>query len=113
MAIASAQGREREAEREERERRVEGVRASELGIGAHSRRTQRHGREVDACIGHGGGVAGAWATCQHFDEQLVGDGVPELGCHFWHIACRFRSDALKESCSPLDALQLVFRVQGH
>ena len=59
------------------------------------------------------GVAGAWATRRHFGEQVAGDGVPELGCHFWHIPCKFGSGALKQSCSPLDALQLVFRVQGH
>ena len=43
------------SERErQRERVPEGVRASALGFGAHSRRTQRHYREAGARVDHGG-----------------------------------------------------------
>ena len=58
------------------------MRASELGLGVHSRRTQRRGREAGACVGHGGDAVGAWVTRRHFGEQVAGDGVPELGCRF-------------------------------
>ena len=44
------------------------MRASELGLDAHSRRMQMHGREVGASVGHGGGAASAWATRRHFGE---------------------------------------------
>jgi len=62
--------------------RAEGVRASALGLDAHSRRTQRHGREAGARVGHGGGMAGAWATRQQNFEHLAGAGAGEVGAGF-------------------------------
>ena len=87
--------------------------ASEGGMGKLGRSVLEEQRLKAACGNGGGAHCSAWLPRRHFCEHLAGDGVPELGCRFRHIPCRFGSGALKQSCSPLDALKLVFWVQGH
>ena len=58
------------------------MRASELGLGAHSRRMQRHGREAGVRTSHGGGMAGAWVTCRQNIKHMASDDAGEVGTSF-------------------------------
>ena len=89
------------------------MRASELGLGAHSRRTQRPDREAGARLGHGGGAASAWKTCGHEVEHEAGVIHLILEAVLGLITCRTGLWSLKQSCSSPDALQLLFRDLVH
>ena len=89
--------------------RAEGVRASALGLGAHSRRMQRHGKEAGARISHGGGAASAWKTRGHEVEHVAGVIHLILEAVLGLITCQMGLWSLKQSCSSPDAVQLLFR----
>jgi hypothetical protein len=92
---------------------VEEVRANELGLAAHSRRTQGRNKEAGARVGHGGVRTRAWRPRWPFREHLVGAVVDTFEPPFRHILCGFRSCRLKQSCFSQKALQLLLTTTGH
>jgi hypothetical protein len=84
-----------------------------LGVQNGRAEAQPHVQKGGARVAHGGHAQDARRSLQHSTKHVVGDGVVNVGRIFGPCTCRIGSWAQKQSCSPRNALQLLFKDHGH
>ena len=69
--------------------------------------------KVESRVLHGGHVLATRRTLKHFDEQVAGNRVTNVGDQFWPFPCRIRRWAKYKVCQTRAALHFSFNCHCH